>query len=190
MPDLGAKICDLLDIKLHHLIMTAWKKVEALRAVLEDSKKTPDKSVYLDLAEHAIDYDTRPFIDVKVKGATVKKLTLNVTINLKLKGFSLKVQNGSIREIQLRSQGSCEVRQTLDCRKETFPNQISPGDPDSHSAHWFAAGKRDCESHPLGDRRFKGCADCSSGGAGSGKDRVVIRQAGTALKDSCFSFSA
>ena len=117
MPDLAAKICELLDIKLHYILLTAWKKVEALRQVLEDSKKTPDKSIYLDLAEHSVDYETRPFIDVKLKGASVKKLTLHVAMNLKLKGFSLKVQNGAIQEIQT---GRCEAKGTLNYEKMTI----------------------------------------------------------------------
>lgn len=110
MPDLGSKIADLLDIKIHDILMTAWKKVEALRKVLEDSKQTPDKAVYLDLAEHAIDYETKPFIDVKLKGASIKKLTLTVLLNLKVKGFVLKVQNGAIRELQT---GNCEAKGSI-----------------------------------------------------------------------------
>src|SRR5258708_6241206 len=38
MPDLGSKICELLDIKIHDVLMTAWKKVEAVRQAIEDSK--------------------------------------------------------------------------------------------------------------------------------------------------------
>jgi hypothetical protein len=110
MPDLGSKICELLDIKIHDILLTAWKKVEALRKVLEDSKQTPEKVVYLDLAEHSIDYETKPFIDVKIKSASVKKLTLTVLLNLKVKGFVLKVQNGAIRELQT---GNCEAKGSI-----------------------------------------------------------------------------
>ncbi len=110
MPDLGSKICELLDIKIHDILLTAWKKVEALRKVLEDSKQTPEKAVYLDLAEHALDYESKPFIDVKIKSASVKKLTLTVLLNLKVKGFVLKVQNGAIRELQT---GNCEAKGSI-----------------------------------------------------------------------------
>jgi hypothetical protein len=110
MPDLGAKICELLDIKIPDIMMTAWKKADALRQALADSKADPERSIYLDLAEHSIDYETKPFIDVKIKGASVKKITLTVTLNLKLKGFTLKVQNGAICEIQT---GSCEGKGTI-----------------------------------------------------------------------------
>ena len=110
MPDLGSKICDLLDVKIHHILLTAWKKADALQKALADSRQTPDKTVYLDLTEHNVDYESKPFIDVKIKSATVKKLTLTMSLNLKLKGFSLKIQNGEIRQMQT---GTCEGRGTL-----------------------------------------------------------------------------
>ena len=114
MPDLGAKICELLDIKIHDILMTAWKKADALRQALADSKTDPERSIYLDLAEHSIDYETQPFIDVKIKGASVKKITLTVMLNLKLRGFTLKVQNGAICEIQT---GSCDGKGTIKYEK-------------------------------------------------------------------------
>jgi len=114
MPDLGSKIGELLDIKIHDILLTAWKKVEMVRQALDESEKTPDKATYLDLTEHSIDYQTKPFIDVKIKSASVKKLTLTVAINLKVKGFGLKIQNGAIRELQA---GKCEGKGTMKYEK-------------------------------------------------------------------------
>lgn len=110
MPDLAPKVCELLDIKIPNVLVTAWKKVQDLRNVLEESKKTPDKIVYLELAEHTIDYLTKPSIDVKIKKATVKKLELPIQLGFKLKGFVLKIQNGGIREMQT---GNCEAKGTI-----------------------------------------------------------------------------
>jgi hypothetical protein len=110
MPDLAPKVCELLDIKVPNILITAWKKVQDIQKVLADSKKTPDKIVYLELAEHTIDYNTKPSIDVKIKRATVKKLELPIQLGFKLKGFVLKIQNGRIREMQT---GNCEARGSI-----------------------------------------------------------------------------
>ena len=110
MPDLAPKVCELLDIKIPDVLVTAWKKVEDLQRVLEESKKTPDKTVYLELAEHTIDYNSKPSIDVKIKRATVKKLELPIQLGFKLRGFVLKIQNGRIKEIQT---GNCEAKGTI-----------------------------------------------------------------------------
>ena len=78
--------------------------------MLEESKKTPDKTVYLELAEHTIDYHSKPSIDVKIKRATVKKLELPIQLGFKLRGFVLKIQNGRIKEMQT---GNCEAKGTI-----------------------------------------------------------------------------
>ena len=114
MPELGSKIAGLLDIKIHDVLLTAWKKVEAVREALEESKKTPEKATYLDLAEHSVDYETKPFIDVKLKKTSIKKLTLYVAMNLKIKGFGLKIQNGLVRELQC---GKCEAKGNIKFEK-------------------------------------------------------------------------
>jgi hypothetical protein len=110
MPDLAPKVCELLDIKIPNILIAAWKKVQDLQKVLEESKKTPDKIVYLELAEHTIDYQTKPSIDVKIKSAVVKKLELPIQLGFKLRGFVLKIQNGGIKEMQT---GNCEARGTI-----------------------------------------------------------------------------
>ena len=110
MPDLAPKVCELLDIKVPDLLISAWKKVQDIQRVLAESKKTPDKIVYLELAEHTIDYQTKPSIDVKIKRATVKKVELPIQLGFKLRGFVLKIQNGGIREMQT---GSCEAKGSI-----------------------------------------------------------------------------
>ncbi len=110
MPDLAQKVCELLDIKIPNILVAAWKKAKELQTVLEKSKSTPDEVIYLDLAEHTINSDHKPSIDVRVKGATVKKIELPVQLAFKLRGFVLKIQNGGIKEMQT---GQCEARGTI-----------------------------------------------------------------------------
>ena len=110
IPDLAPKVCELLDIKIPDVLITAWKKVKDLQAVLEKSKKTPDETVYLELAQHTINSEHKPSIDVKIKGATVKKIELAIQLGFNLKGFLLKIQNGAIKEIHT---GQCEAKGTV-----------------------------------------------------------------------------
>jgi hypothetical protein len=110
MPDLAPKVCELLDIKIPDVLIAAWKKVEDLRAVLEKSKLTPDETIYLELAQHTINSEHKPSVDVKIKGATVKKIELVIQLGFNLKGFLLKIQNGAIRELQT---GQCEAKGTI-----------------------------------------------------------------------------
>ena len=110
MPDLAQKVCELLDIKIPNILVAAWKKAKELQTVLEKSKSAPDEVVYLELAEHSINSDHKPSIDVRIKGASVKKIELPVQLAFKLKGFVLKIQNGGIKEMQT---GHCEAKGTI-----------------------------------------------------------------------------
>ena len=50
MHDLGPKICELFDVPLPNVLVTSWKKVGNLQAIIEQSKKAPDEVKYLELA--------------------------------------------------------------------------------------------------------------------------------------------
>jgi hypothetical protein len=108
--DLAPKVCELLDIKIPDVLTTAWKKVADIQAVMEKSKKTPDEIVYLELAQHTIKSEHKPSIEVKIKGATVKKIELVIQLGFNLKAFLLKIQNGAITEMQT---GQCEAKGTI-----------------------------------------------------------------------------
>lgn len=110
MPDLAQKVCELLDIKIPNILVGAWKKAKELQAVLEKTRSTPDEVVYLELAEHSINSEHKPSIDVRIKGMTVKRIELPVQLAFKLRGFVLKIQNGGIKEMQT---GHCEVKGTI-----------------------------------------------------------------------------
>ncbi len=110
VPDLAPKVCELLDIKIPNVLTAAWKKVADIQAVMEKSQKTPDETIYLELAQHTINSEHKPSIDVKIKGATVKKIELLIQLGFNLKGFLLKIQNGAITEMQT---GQCEAKGSI-----------------------------------------------------------------------------
>lgn len=110
MPDLAPKICELLDIKIPDVLVAAWKKARELQTVLEKSKTKPAEVIYLELAEHTISSEHKPFIDTRLRNISVKKIELVVQLGFKLKGFVLKIQNGGIREMQT---GHCEAKGTI-----------------------------------------------------------------------------
>ena len=110
MPDLAPKLCDLLDIKIPDVLLAAWKKAGEIKAAIEKSKQNPEETTYLELAEHGINSEHKPSIDVKLRGAKVKTITLMVHLGFKLKGFVLKIQNGAIVELQT---GNCEAKGTI-----------------------------------------------------------------------------
>jgi hypothetical protein len=110
MSDLVPKICDLLEIKVDGVLLSAWKKAAEIKTLLEKSRQTPEQTTYVELAEHSINSEHKPSIDVKLRGAKVKSVALLVQLGFKLRGFVLKIKNGAIIEMQA---GQCEVKGTV-----------------------------------------------------------------------------
>ena len=117
MPDIAAKVGDLLEVPIPDIFLSSWKKTNALRDILEESKKSPEALMHLELGEHTINSKHRPHIEVKIQKMSVKKLEFTLKLVFKLKGFILKVQNGAIREMQT---GLCEARGTLEYQDLTI----------------------------------------------------------------------
>jgi hypothetical protein len=110
LSELGPKICELFNVPLPDVLVTSWKKVDDLRARLEKSRNVPDKVEYLELAQHTINCDQKPYLEMRLKDMPVKKIQFAVKLVFTLKGFVLKIQGGAIQEIQT---GACEVKGTI-----------------------------------------------------------------------------
>ena len=106
MPDVAGKICELFDVPVPNIFMLSWKKADDLRKILAESKKTPDATKFLELADHTIRSEHHPYIEAKVRNVPVKKIQFDVKLSFKLKGFVLKIKAGEIEEILT---GRCEV---------------------------------------------------------------------------------
>lgn len=106
MPDLVEKVTELFDVKLPDLFLLSWKKADDLRNALNESKKTPEATKYVELAEHSITSKHEPYIEVRVRNVEVKRIEFEVNLTFTLKGFELMIKAGEVQEIRT---GRCEV---------------------------------------------------------------------------------
>jgi len=106
MPDLVSKIGELFDIELPDLLILSWKKAKELQEALEESRKAPGRAIVVDLAEHVITNEYHPYIEIRIAGvSSPKKIEFTVEVLMRLKGIILRIQAGTITEIQA---GSCD----------------------------------------------------------------------------------
>jgi len=106
MPDLVSKVGELFNVELPDLLVLSWKKARQLQEALEESRRSPEQVIVLDLAEHAITNEYHPYIEIRIAGMPLpKKIEFQVQIVTRLKGINLKIQAGNITEIQA---GSCD----------------------------------------------------------------------------------
>ena len=105
MPDLTSKIAELFNFELPDLLVPCWKKARELQEALEESKKSPDDITVLELSEHSITNEYHPYVEIRIGGLPLpKKIEFKVQLVTRLKGINLKIQAGTITEIQA---GSC-----------------------------------------------------------------------------------
>ncbi|HXU39707.1 MAG TPA: hypothetical protein VN937_25360 [Blastocatellia bacterium] len=111
LPELAPKIGELFDIPISDVLLSSWKKATEVQALLYKSKASPDETFFAGLAEHTIDSEHHPYIEITIKGQPIRKIEFVARLFLKLNSFVLKIQQGDIKEIQT---GTCEIGGTLD----------------------------------------------------------------------------
>ena len=111
MPDLASKVSELFNVELPELFVSSWKKAKELQEALEESRKSPDEVIVLNLADHEIANEYHPYVEIRIAGMPLpKKIEFKVQIVTALKGINLKIQAGIITEIQA---GSCDFEGKL-----------------------------------------------------------------------------
>ena len=106
MPDLVSKVGELFNVELPDLLVLSWKKATQLQEALEESRRSPEQIIVLDLAEHVITNQYHPYIEIRIAGVpSPKKIEFTVELLTRLKGIILRIQAGTITEIQA---GSCD----------------------------------------------------------------------------------
>ena len=108
------KITQLLDIKIPSIFLSSWKKSDEIKKILEESAASPEEKFEINLSEHSITSDHKPYIEVMFKNMPVYKIEFDLNLSFKLDGFSIKIQNGNIYGID---SGVCKAQGTLSWEK-------------------------------------------------------------------------
>jgi hypothetical protein len=129
MPDMGEMLAELFDIPIPSLLLSAWRKADALRQLLKESAGSPNEVLYLELADHTIERTLEPYIEIRIEGFPPKRLYFTLNLTFRINGFVLKVQAGKIREIRTAHcylSGKIEFNKVELLKKEFAPIKL-PG---------------------------------------------------------------
>jgi hypothetical protein len=107
MPDMAEVIGELLNVPIPGIFLASWRKADALKDLLEESKRNPEAIMDLELAEHTINTQHRPYIEIRIHNAAVKKIEFTLRLVFSVKGCVLRVQHGVIKEMRA---GMCDVK--------------------------------------------------------------------------------
>ncbi len=109
--DVSAKIEELLEIPITGIFVASWIRTDAIKDLLEESRKAPDSVTSVELGDHSIKSQHHPHVEVRNRNGLSRKVGFTLRLLFKLKGFSLRIQNGSITAMQ---SGPCEMQGALE----------------------------------------------------------------------------
>lgn len=102
---------ELLNVDMRDVLIGAWNESVVLRRYLDSQRYPPDQTVVAHLSEHSIRSEHRPYVEISV-GSLSERLEFGLLLELKLKGFRLKIRGGQIHEIL---NGDCQGKAKLSC---------------------------------------------------------------------------
>lgn len=129
LSECGRKVGDLLDIDPVDLMIKAWRQYGALVKYADPEKYPPEEVSLVPLAEHTVESEFHPYLEVVVNNQPVAKIVFDVSVALELKGLILKIQGGRIKAIETGSvggKGSISVEGVALVEKEFEPESL-PG---------------------------------------------------------------
>lgn len=112
--DIAEKVAELLDIKIPSIFISSWKKSEEIKKIIEESLKSSEEKFEVNLSEHTITSEHKPYIEVMFKNMPAYKIEFDLNLSFTLDGFILKIQNGIIYGID---PGICNAQGTLSWEK-------------------------------------------------------------------------
>jgi len=106
------KIKELLNIDVPDIMTNAWSKYAILQQYTDKDYYPPEETYFVELADHTINSEHYPQIDVTVNGQVVTTIHFYIVLALNLKGLVLRVQDGRIKGI---TAGDCLGRGSFYC---------------------------------------------------------------------------
>ena len=129
LSEVADRFSDLLDMSLEDIMAAAWNKYELLAEYADQTRDSPQESILVPLAEHTLESEHHPSIEVLVDDRSILQLTFAIDLTLTLQGVVLKIQNGKIREIrpgEASGEGSIKCGESVIVSQE-FDSASLPG---------------------------------------------------------------
>jgi hypothetical protein len=129
------KILEMLDIPILEIIVPAWKKYREIEKFADTEKYPPGDTQLVSLVEHTLKSEHRPYVEILFKGVAVGRIEFTLTVEFKLEGFVLRIQEGRIKAIDtgsLQGRGTLALDSTIMIERDfgtvRLPGKIGLGD--------------------------------------------------------------
>jgi hypothetical protein len=126
---------ELFDVSVHDVLVGAWDTLREVVAAVGESEAAPDDVLRVALADHTIESEHHPYVQVSLDGVPPITITFTAKMTFAVKAFCLRIQAGRITAIEA---GTCEASGTVEFNRFTilasrpaelrFPGTIELGD--------------------------------------------------------------
>lgn len=94
------KVPELLNVNVSEILVAAWKKYKMLQKYADRERYAPEETILVPLADHTVKSEHHPYVEILVGEHPIGKITFDVSFELTLHGFVLRIQDATIKEIQ------------------------------------------------------------------------------------------
>lgn len=136
--EIAERIEDLMDVDLRVVAASAWTKFREVAECCERSRKDPDSTALVALAEHRIRWQREPAVEVHAEGNLLASIVVALALEIVIEGAVLAIRGGRIARIdagraKLHARVSCLGAALLDRESPPFelPGSVALESPDA-----------------------------------------------------------
>lgn len=123
--ELASKTDELLSANLADVVITGWKRYDALRQAARRTHAAPTTEEIVALAAHTVQSSHRPAIEVFIDGASVATINVELKIVVAIDGALAVVRQGWLTGLRT---GTFTVRASLAVQQKVFAERQWPFD--------------------------------------------------------------
>jgi hypothetical protein len=106
----AGKVGDLLRVQFTTILARAWKDLKQVQEAIETTRQSPGRTELVPLADHTIESEHRPHLDLYKDGKLIHQITFLVSLEIELRALVLEIEKGAIRKI---GSGDAQIKGTL-----------------------------------------------------------------------------
>jgi hypothetical protein len=123
--ELASKTDELLSADLADVVITGWKRYDALRQAAQRTHSAPSTEEIVALAAHTVESSHRPAIEVFIDGASVATINVELKIAVTIDGALAVVRQGWLTGLRT---GTFTVGASLAVQQNVFAERHCPFD--------------------------------------------------------------
>jgi hypothetical protein len=113
LADISKGLWNLLDIRVSEVLVKVWNESGVLKKYLDPDEYKPEDTVLVELAEHEIQSEHHPSLEILINGQKELEIVIDVKLELSVSGMILKIQDAKIKELKT---GWCKAKGAVSCK--------------------------------------------------------------------------